>query len=194
MLILIAHGETLLDQEGRFNGSSDTPLSELGKIQAIDAGKLLSNTPLDVVFASRLGRSKATAWAIVGEQKRPPDAIHMDEAALNERSFGLIDGLTLGEARGKFPPKKYKVWERDLFEAPPMGESLSDVMDRMVTFYKLRVFPLLKKGKRVCLVGHPIGVKMLLGWLNRLDEQELLEMQIEPVIPYEFSLSVLGIQ
>ena len=193
MLILVRHGQSTYNVDKKFSGALNVPLTPLGREQAVEAGKSLENTPIDVMFASKLDRSKDTAWAIIAEQKKAPNWVFMDEGALNERSYGLIDGLTLSEARSKFPPKKYKQWDRDYFEAPPMGESYSDVSDRLIPFYTARILPWLKSGNTVCVVCHATVMRVLIGYLNHLDEAEVMNMNIENAIPYELSLSTLGI-
>src|SRR5258707_5632494 len=60
--ILVArHGETLFNVEGRWQGQSDSPLTERGLAQARELGRALSTEPIIAVYSSDLGRAMQTA-------------------------------------------------------------------------------------------------------------------------------------
>ncbi len=93
-LVLIRHGESLWNKENRFTGWSDVDLSEEGKKEAIEGGKLLKEAgyTFDVAYTSYLKRAIHTLNYVL-------DAL--DENALpviktwqlNERHYGVLQGL-----------------------------------------------------------------------------------------------------
>jgi len=95
-LLLVRHGETDWNRDGRWQGHSDTHLNEVGREQARRvAGELRD---VDVVYASDLARARETAEVIAG-------ALGLDvrlDPRLRERSFGAWEGLTASEIESDF--------------------------------------------------------------------------------------------
>src|SRR5215469_2797121 len=96
-LILVRHGETVLNASGRFSGQLDTPLSARGRRQVALVGQCLAATALDAVVASDLRRARATAHAIAARHGLSVDI----DPHLRERSFGTWEGLTFAEVSAR---------------------------------------------------------------------------------------------
>jgi len=133
-LILIRHGETDWNREGRLQGAQDIPLNDLGRTQAAEAaGRLRELAPgfatLDYVV-SPMQRAQET-MAIIGRALGlPPDTARTDDR-LRELTFGSWEGLTWRELRAS---------ERELAQArqrdkwgfiPPQGESYRMLAERI---------------------------------------------------------------
>lgn len=69
VLILIRHGESMWNEKNLFTGCVDVPLTEKGVEEAIEAGKRISNMPIDIVYTSALVRSKMTAMLALTEHR-----------------------------------------------------------------------------------------------------------------------------
>ena len=95
-LLLVRHGETDWNREGRWQGHSNTHLNDLGREQAHRVAAELDG--VDVVYASDLARARETAEIIAAELGLP---VHVD-ARLRERSFGAWEGLTAAEIEADF--------------------------------------------------------------------------------------------
>lgn len=89
-LLLVRHGETDWNAEGRLQGHTDTPLNDHGRRQAARLADELAGETLDAVYASDLARARETA-AIVGE--RLGLAVILDPD-LREKNWGTWEGLT----------------------------------------------------------------------------------------------------
>src|SRR5512132_523882 len=63
-LLLVHHGESTWNADGRWQGQADPPLSELGEQQAADAAVHVA--PIDAVWSSNLARARRTAMIIAG--------------------------------------------------------------------------------------------------------------------------------
>lgn len=95
-LLLVRHGETDWNRDGRWQGHSDTPLNELGRRQAHELAATLDG--VDVLYSSDLTRARETAEIVAD---RLGVEIHLD-SRLRERSFGAWEGLTTTEIEDRF--------------------------------------------------------------------------------------------
>src|SRR5207302_46661 len=89
-LLLIRHGESTWNREGRVQGWLDPPLSERGIQQAARLAERLRDEPLDALYASPQQRARATAQAIADIKGLP---LQLDDR-LREHRLGGIQGLT----------------------------------------------------------------------------------------------------
>ena len=62
-VLLVRHGETVWNQENRWQGQADTPLSETGYDQARQLARRLQNEerPIRAIYTSDLSRARDTA-------------------------------------------------------------------------------------------------------------------------------------
>jgi broad specificity phosphatase PhoE len=95
-LLLVRHGETDWNRDGRWQGHSDTHLNESGREQAARLADELDG--VDVIYSSDLARARETA-EIVAERVDLP--VHLDPR-LRERSFGAWEGKTGPEIESEF--------------------------------------------------------------------------------------------
>lgn len=127
-LFLARHGETLGNREMRYLGSVDQPLSDGGVEQAERLAAALGPLPLAAVYASPLRRTADTGRRIA--EARQSD-LRLDER-LREQGFGAWEGLTRAEVLEQGHREHLLRWEADLGLAPPGGESLASVQERMI--------------------------------------------------------------
>ena len=92
-LLLVRHGETDWNAEGRLQGHTDRPLNEYGRRQARGLADELAGEELDAIYSSDLARARETA-EIVGERLGLPVVLDPD---LREKSWGSWEGLTPAE-------------------------------------------------------------------------------------------------
>jgi len=132
-LILVRHGETAFNAEGRIQGHHDVPLSDTGRAQAARLGRRLAASwartspalpgPPVAAYSSDLSRAAETAslaLAPLADAHRPP--LHTTPL-LRERSFGAWQGLTTAEIRVRRGAGETE---------PPHGETERQVWDRML--------------------------------------------------------------
>jgi broad specificity phosphatase PhoE len=95
-LLLVRHGETDWNRDGRWQGHSDTHLNDAGREQARRVAADLGS--VDVIYASDLTRARETAEIIAAD-------LGLDvrtDARLRERSFGAWEGLSMPEIEEQF--------------------------------------------------------------------------------------------
>src|SRR3954469_1430554 len=153
---LLRHGQTEHTPERRFSGSSDLPLSELGRAEARAAAKHLADRGIDVVVSSPLQRCRETAQAAADVLGLP---VEVDDD-LRELDFGEWEGLTGDEARARNPLALGRFFGATDVRAPG-GESIADVSAR-VGRARARI---LEKhaGETVLVVSHVTPIKLFLA-------------------------------
>jgi 2,3-bisphosphoglycerate-dependent phosphoglycerate mutase len=165
-LILVRHGETEWNREGRIQGHSDSALTTEGVAQAHAMGarlrENLANEPINVVLASDLPRAARTATMIaepIGQQI-------VFDVRLRERAFGVAEGKTYEEIDRDHPEMFSRVRETDPDFSAPGGESRNQFHARVTT--TLRDIAAAHAGKRILVVTHGGAIAAVYRWLNGL--------------------------
>ena len=126
-LFVVRHGQTLWNQEFRLQGRLDSALTELGKRQADENGRLLKRYGVQRLLVSPLGRTTETAHIINSHVRG--DVEFCDD--LVERDSGRWSGLTLDDIR-RTQPASWRTRQADEWShRPPDGENIPDVIARI---------------------------------------------------------------
>lgn len=148
LLLLIRHGETAWNVEGRIQGHVDQPLNDIGLAQARAVGNRFRAETLDCIYASDLTRAMQTARPVA-------DATALTivpDRALRERHLGVLQGLTGDEARTR-TPAAWTVFRSRAPEADlEAGESLAEFSTRVLA--ALERIARENAGKRIAIVTH----------------------------------------
>ena len=118
--LLIRHGETDHNRQGRFQGQVDVPLNATGSAQAERLARRLQHEPLDALVSSDLSRARSTAEPLLA--LRGGLGLTTD-AAWREQAFGVLEGLVVADARLAQPEAFAAWWAHTPEGAPPGGES-----------------------------------------------------------------------
>jgi broad specificity phosphatase PhoE len=138
----IRHGETAWNAEGRFQGTQDIPLNDLGRRQAAEAGGILTdlfardgrNQSSLTFVASPLSRARSTMELVRGVLKLPTDGYAVD-ARLREIGYGRWEGATLAQMQAS-DPEIFAARLSDKWTVPPPdGESYASVQARVSDWY-----------------------------------------------------------
>jgi broad specificity phosphatase PhoE len=152
-LLLVRHGETHYNAEGRFQGAQDIPLSDRGREQAQALQRRLTAVwqivpaflpgPPTHVFSSHLSRANETARILA--TALPAAAPVTVEPLLRERSYGNWEGLTTAEIRERYGPHTQ----------PEGAEPLEEVRARITRAFQ-RIW-------QDTLTGRDHGVALVVG-------------------------------
>lgn len=164
-VILIRHGETLWNQQHRYQGQLDSPLSELGHKQARLTAEYLAKQPITAIYSSDLGRALRTAEIIAD----PHRLAAKPDQRLREMAFGVWEGLTRPEVVEQYPEIYYTRYQDVLSTRVPGGELPHEVVARFRDFMDEH---LPKHGEEtIVLVSH--------GGTLRLAIASILHMPLE---------------
>ncbi len=125
-LVLVRHGETAWNAEGRVQGQTDVPLNDVGRAQASALVPLLAAEGFSALYSSDLLRVRETAQPTA-------QALGLElrlEAGLRERHYGMFETLTYVECRERFPAEFERFRQKELEFDFYTGESLQAFHER----------------------------------------------------------------
>lgn len=126
-LVLVRHGESTWNQENKFTGWYDCPLSEKGHKEAENAGKLLKSNgfEFDLAYTSTLKRAIRTLWHSLEQTDfMYIPIVHAWE--LNERHYGALQGLDKKATVEKYGSEQVNIWRRS-YDIPPPPVELDSI-------------------------------------------------------------------
>jgi len=212
-LILVRHGKSEYNVKNIFTGWTDVDLAPEGIEEAKKAGEIIKSNKIefDICFSSYLKRAIRTEWIILETAgMMAVDTKH--HWKLNERHYGTWQGRNKEEVekevgkdlftrirRGfETPPPKlspedtrnpkfdnaYKhVDPKDL----PLGESLKDTAERVESYFYEAIAPQLAVGKTVLVTAHGNSLRSLVGFIEKLTTDEVINLEIKTGEPILFS-------
>jgi 2,3-bisphosphoglycerate-dependent phosphoglycerate mutase len=167
-VLLVRHGQSQGNAEGRFGGHTATPLSERGRLQAEATAQALSSENLSAIYSSDLPRAVETA--------RPLSQLTgleiQSTEAFRERSVGVMEGLTFEEAAARHPEQYAALIRRDFEHVLLGGESYRQMLDRAARELDRAI--LQHRGGRIIVFSHTGTICILaLHLMGALDAPEL---------------------
>ncbi len=213
-LVLVRHGQSTWNLENRFTGWTDVDLTDLGRTEAREAGKLLraSGYDFDVAYTSVLKRAIKTLGIVQDEMDL--DWLPVMRAwQLNERHYGSLQGLNKAETAEKFGEEQVKIWRRS-YDVPPPPLELSDerhprfdrryasltpeqlpateslklTLGRVLPYWHSTLAPEIKSGIRVLVVAHGNSIRALIKYLDDVSDSEITELNIPTGLPLVYEL------
>ena len=183
MLILVRHGRTAWNLEGRFQGRADIPLDEEGRAQAervaaelaalAERAEQADQRPTGrwdpVVLSSDLIRARATAVPVAAALGAP---LVVDEA-LREVDVGAWEGLTRAEAEARYP-EEYRLWVAGADVRRGGGETLAEAGRRVAARIEAA---LAGPARTVVVVGHGMSLQAATAVLR---DGELVHFEGDP--------------
>ncbi len=124
---LVRHGQTAWNEQGRFCGHTDIPLSPFGLRQAHKLASQLQHKPITAIYSSDLSRARETAEIIA--KKRLINIFF--SPAWREIYFGMWEGLTYDEIATS-SHEQLGFFTDPEHAAPPQGETLTEVLQRVI--------------------------------------------------------------
>jgi 2,3-bisphosphoglycerate-dependent phosphoglycerate mutase len=213
-LVLVRHGQSVWNLENRFTGWTDVGLTEQGRAEAHEAGRLLKSEGFvfDVAYTSVLKRAIQTLWIVLQELNL--EWIPVTNAwQLNERHYGALQGLNKSETAEKYGEAQVKIWRRS-YDVPPPAleltderhpkfdpryasltaeqlpatESLKLALDRVLPYWHSFLSPMIRSGKRVIIAAHGNSIRALVKYLDTISDAEITELNIPTGVPLVYEL------
>jgi len=211
-LVLIRHGESLWNKENRFTGWTDVDLSERGINEAIEAGKILKKEGFNfkIAYTSYLTRAIRTLWLMLEQMDLLWIPVHKTWR-LNEKHYGVLQGLNKSEMAEKYGDEQVLIWRRSYDVRPPAlpaddprhphfdpryaalypgdvpaTEALKDTVERIVPYWKTEMEPALARYKEVVVAAHGNSLRGILKYLKNISDRDIVGINLPTGIPYIF--------
>ena len=211
-LVLIRHGQSTWNKENRFTGWTDVPLSEQGVEEGKKAGKLLKEDGFrfKMAYTSYLSRAIKTLWLVLEEMDQMYIPV-LKSWRLNEKHYGILQGLNKAETAEKYGDEQVLLWRRS-FDVPPKPvdkndsrnpandprfadvapenlpatESLKEVIERMIPYWESDIKPALQEHNELLVAAHGNSLRAMVMHLKNMSEEAILAFNIPTGIPYVF--------
>jgi probable phosphoglycerate mutase len=161
-LVLVRHGRTSWNAEGRVQGQLESELDETGHRQAADVAPALAALSPVALWSSDSARARQTASYVAKEIGLDP----VLDPRLREYFLAGRQGLTHAEYAGQFP-EEFAEFRRGNFDVVPGGENVADVAGRMGTALH-ELLAALAPGECAVAVSHGAAIRdavpVLVGW------------------------------
>lgn len=213
-LVLVRHGQSTWNLENRFTGWTDVGLTDLGKEEAHEAGRLLreGGYMLDVAYTSVLKRAIKTLWIVMEEMGLEWLPVYR-AWQLNERHYGALQGLNKAETAEKFGDEQVHIWRRS-YDVPPPAleptderhprfdrryaaltpeqlpatESLKITLERVLPYWHMVLAPAVMSGQRVLVAAHGNSMRALVKYLDGISDEEIPGLNIPTGVPLVYEL------
>lgn len=213
-MVLLRHGESLWNRENRFTGWTDVGLTEQGVEEARRAARLLTEEGLtfDIAYTSVLSRAIKTLWVLLESMDLMWIPVH-NSWRLNERHYGALQGLDKIETAEKHGEEQVQMWRRSYDVPPPpldatderspardrryhelkpaelpRTEALKDTVARFLPYWDGTIRPAIEAGQRVLIVAHGNSLRALVKHLDRISDEDIVELNIPTGIPLVYEL------
>lgn len=213
-LVLLRHGQSTWNLEGRFTGWIDVALSDFGREEARNAGRLLDQARVrpDIVHTSLLTRAIETAQITLAEMGLPWLPVRRSWR-LNERHYGALQGLDKAEIATRYGEEQMKLWRRSYDIRPPAQpadssedlpcdprygdlapellpstECLKDVVERMLPYWYDAIVPDLRAQRCVLVTAHGNTLRALVKHLDRISDRDVVDLNIPTGVPRLYDL------
>jgi alpha-ribazole phosphatase len=182
-LLLAPHAPTDWNAVGRYQGHSDTALSDIGRQQAALLAARLDDERIDEVHASDLRRAQETASFVYVSRSIPCRT----DPRLRELHFGAWEGMSHDEVQHRYADALI-AWQADpLRTPPPGGETLAQLADRIGGFLsdvggerndQRTMLVVAHRGSLRVLVCLALGLPPTARWQFRLESASLSELNL----------------
>jgi 2,3-bisphosphoglycerate-dependent phosphoglycerate mutase len=213
-VVLLRHGESAWNKENRFTGWVDVDLTERGREEAHEAGRLLKEGgyTFDLAYTSVLKRAIRTLWITLDDMDLMWIPV-VKNWRLNERHYGALQGLNKAETAAKHGDEQVKIWRRSYDMPPPpltlddprypgldvrygdlkrsqipLSESLKDTVARFLPYWHETIAPAIRNDQRVLIAAHGNSLRALVKYLDNVSEREIVELNIPTGIPLVYEL------
>jgi broad specificity phosphatase PhoE len=169
-LVLVRHGQTQWNREGRWQGQADPPLNATGRRQARQVAQALSGARPEQLYSSDLRRALETA-AIVGAEL---GLTVIPEPRLREIDLGRWQGMLAADIKAEGPDEFQRWHDSPLTTRPPDGEDVRTMAERVLQ--AVSEIALRHPGQRVAIVAHELPIAVVLAHVRSVDLAQLRDL------------------
>jgi len=187
-IYLFRHGESFFNRAKEFTGWKDSKLTKEGYGNARKVARKLKNKKFQVAYHTRLSRSKDTLKEVL---KFHPECreVLLDDRMI-ERSYGKLQGQKHITVIKKYGQKQFEIWHRSYDIAPPGGESMKDVEQRVQSFIKDLLKKMKKENVNVAISSHGNSMRPFRKYFERLSIKQMMQLENPWDDYFEYSVEV----
>ena len=192
-IVLVRHGESIWNQDSKFTGWTNIPLTNHGRKEATQMALAMikQNIYPNVIFSSVLQRCIETSQLIQKEYRYMP--IHTSWR-LNEKHYGTLEGVPRQHIRDIYGDKfttmmrtnytmkppliKYSTYKNCYFQTIQSGESKENVLQRLLPYYENDILSTLSENQTPLIVTHKHTARVLMKHVLKMDEELFEEYEL----------------
>lgn len=175
-LVLVRHGESKWNKLGLWQGWTDIDLTKKGIKQAKETGRQLKDIHFDFAYSSPLIRATKTLNEIMKVLGRNDLKVVTDHA-ITEKHYGIYAGKNKWQVKKEIGDEEFLKLRRSWDYPTPEGESMKQVYERLIPYYRKEILPKLKQGKNVIISSHGNTLRTLVKYLDNLTEEEIAKLE-----------------
>ncbi|MCL2682132.1 MAG: 2,3-diphosphoglycerate-dependent phosphoglycerate mutase [Bacteroidales bacterium] len=211
-VVLLRHGESTWNKENRFTGWTDVDLTPAGVEEAHEAARLMNEAGFrfGIAFTSYLKRAIKTLNIVLEDMDLLQIPVEKSWR-LNEKHYGMLQGLNKAETAAKYSEEQVLIWRRSYDVAPseipenderntrkdpkysdvdpkliPLTESLKDCVNRAVPYWNDHIVPSLKTYDQVIVAAHGNSLRGIIKYLKNISDEEIPKLNLPTAMPYVF--------
>ena len=212
-LVLLRHGESTWNKENRFTGWTDVDLSERGIAEGKQAGISMKEAGLEFRFAYTSFLKRAIKTLNYALEEMDLMWIPVEKSwRLNEKHYGLLQGLNKTEMVNKYGEAQVLQWRRSYTVQPPVleesdprhpindvryqginekgcapaTEALCDTVARIVPYWESDIKINLQKHEQVLVTAHGNSLRGIIKHLKGISDEDIVSLNLPTGIPYVF--------
>lgn len=213
-LVLVRHGQSQWNLENRFTGWKDVDLTDKGREEAANAGRMMREAgfQFDHAFCSVLKRAIRTLWICLDELDQMWIPVVKDWR-LNERHYGALTGLNKTETAEKYGDEQVHIWRRSYATPPPAleesderhpkhdpryqklnatlpsTESLATTLERVLPYWESDIAPVLRESSDMLIAAHGNSLRALIKHLDGVSDDDITQVEIPTGDPLVYELN-----
>jgi len=172
-IYVVTHCETCYNRRGIFTGRINSRLTPDGKKHAILLAVKLKNKKIDIAYISSLIRTKQTLNYILKYHKGIP--VKVDDRLI-ERDYGDLSGKSKEKYKREHPDL-FPKYHRSYDIAPPNGESMIEVEERVTEFINEIISSSQKDHKNILIIAHSNSIRPICKYFEHLTSEEMMKLE-----------------
>ncbi|MDE6126881.1 MAG: 2,3-diphosphoglycerate-dependent phosphoglycerate mutase [Muribaculaceae bacterium] len=211
-IVLLRHGESQWNKENRFTGWTDVDLTDRGIREAAEAGRLLRENGFrfDRAYTSLLKRAVKTLDVVLDQMDLLWIPVRKSWR-LNEKHYGILQGLDKKETAETYGEKQVLLWRRGYDNAPgpipkgdprdprldprysdiplseiPLTESLRDTINRTLPYWECEILPALARCGEILVVAHGNSLRGIIKHLKGISDSDIAGLNLPTATPWVF--------
>lgn len=175
-LALVRHGESEYNAKGLWAGWDDPALTEQGVEEAKKAGESIKDLHFDIGYTSDLQRTEQTLKHLLSTLGQTQLEI-ISNKLLRERNYGDYTAKNKWEIKEQLGEEEFHKLRRNWDYPIPNGESLKQVYEREIPYFKEEIVPKLKSGKSIIIASSGNALRALVKYIENLPDEKIADLE-----------------